>query len=73
VQVQDGKSSWVLSFRRLLLEYEVEYSIEASADLRTWSPAKGEFGESLLNSDGVPPGLSSRRLTCRVKPQDWVA
>ncbi|MHC1768796.1 MAG: serine hydrolase [Verrucomicrobiia bacterium] len=49
---QDGKSL-LISFRRLLLEHELDYRLEASADFEFWSPVTGQQTESSLNADGT--------------------
>src|ERR1035437_2400007 len=53
VSASDGGPSLVVSFRRLLLAYELDYSVEASEDLHTWSPVTGEADEPSLNADGT--------------------
>jgi hypothetical protein len=42
-----------VSFRRLLLAYELHYSVESSPDFQTWSPVTGEVDASSLNADGT--------------------
>ncbi|MFO1498685.1 MAG: serine hydrolase [Verrucomicrobiota bacterium] len=43
----------VLTYRRLLLAHEVDYAVETSDDLKTWSAFNGEPAEPLLNEDGT--------------------
>jgi hypothetical protein len=53
IQTQDGVRSLVLSFPRLFLGCEVDYSLDASSDLRMWSPVFGEANDPFLNADGT--------------------
>jgi len=53
VDAVDGQRTLTIGFRRLLLGHEVDYAIESSDDLATWSPASGESSEPTLNSDGT--------------------
>ena len=70
-----GGPSLVVSFRRLLLAYELDYNLEASPDLQSWSPVTGEVDEASLNADGTvttsvhagsPADSSSRFFRLRV-------
>lgn len=49
----NGLPAFVLSFRRLLLAHELDYRLEASADLQAWSPVSGQESEPALNLDGT--------------------
>ncbi len=49
----DGSTSFVLTFRRLLLAHELDYGLESSADLQAWSPVTGAQSEPSLNADGT--------------------
>ncbi|MGA2866066.1 MAG: serine hydrolase [Verrucomicrobiota bacterium] len=53
VSVSNGVASLVVSFRRLLLTYELDYNLESSADFSTWSPVTGQVDEPSLNADGT--------------------
>ena len=53
LEAVDGQRTLTIGFRRLLLAHEVDYTIESSDDLATWSPLSGEFSEPTLNSDGT--------------------
>ena len=43
----------VLTYPRLPLAHEVDYAMETSGDLRTWSPFTGQADEPSLNQDGT--------------------
>ena len=49
----EGQSYFALTFRRLLLGYELNYVVEASEDLATWSPLTEPVGAPQLNPDGT--------------------
>ena len=49
----DGRPFLAVSFRRLLLAHELNYTLEASPDLKTWSVVNGEADEPVLNADGT--------------------
>ena len=51
----EGRPYFALTFRRLILGYEVNYDAEVSNDLTTWStlPGTNLVGEPLFNSDGT--------------------
>ena len=49
----DGQSYFALTFRRLLLGYELNYVVEASNDLLAWSPVTESVGSPQLNPDGT--------------------
>ncbi len=49
----DGQSYFALTFRRLILGYELNYVVEASDDLSTWSPLTEPVGSPQLNPDGT--------------------
>jgi CubicO group peptidase (beta-lactamase class C family) len=75
LSASDGGPSLVVSFRRLLLAYELDYNLEASPDLQSWSPVTGEVDEASLNADGTvttsvhagsPADSSSRFFRLRV-------
>jgi N-acyl-D-amino-acid deacylase len=53
VNASGSQPSLLVSFRRLLLAYELDYNLESSADFRTWSPVTGEVDEPSLNADGT--------------------
>jgi hypothetical protein len=53
LRVVDGKPSFAVSFRRLLLAHELDYVIQASQDLRTWAEVKADAEEQSLNPDGT--------------------
>lgn len=61
----------VLTFRRLILEHPLEWSVESSADGRAWSAVETVGATDSLNSDGtlsvnVPmPGAARARLRVR--------
>ena len=74
----DGTASFVLSLRRLLLAYEVDYWLEASAEVQTWSPVAGEEAEPALNGErtvtatvkvGCPADPHARFFRLRVARQ----
>ena len=48
-----GQDYLALGFRRLLLEQEVEYRVEASDDLVHWEAGPQSVGDSAVNSDGT--------------------
>jgi len=49
----EGQSYFALTFRRLLLGYELNYVVEASNDLLAWSPLTEPVGSPQLNPDGT--------------------
>lgn len=52
-RVPGGESGWLLTYRRLLLEHEVDYALEVSEDLETWTSFTGYAYEPGLNEDGT--------------------
>ena len=67
----DGQRYFALTFRRLILGYELNYLVEASNDLVAWSAVTGPVGTPQLNSDGtqtvtvresIPADATSRRF-----------
>jgi hypothetical protein len=48
-----GSTFLVLNFRRLLVAHELDYRVESSPDLQTWSPVTGQEAEPELNADGT--------------------
>ncbi len=76
----DGQSYYALTFHRLILGYEVDYVVEASSDLVSWSPLTDPVGMPLLNPDGtqtvtvrdtVPKSASHQRfLRLRISRQE---
>ena len=48
-----GQTYFALTFRRLLLGYELNYVVEASEDLATWFPLTESVGAPQLNADGT--------------------
>jgi hypothetical protein len=44
---------FVVSFRRLLLAHEIDYTLESSDDLKSWSSVSAETSERTLNQDGT--------------------
>jgi hypothetical protein len=53
LSMADGGTSLVLNFRRLLLAHELDYRVESSPDLQTWSPMTGQEAEPELHADGT--------------------
>ena len=49
----EGQRYFALTFRRLMLGYELNYIVEASNDLATWSPVSEPVGQPRLNDDGT--------------------
>jgi hypothetical protein len=49
----DGQNYLALRFRRLLLEHEVEYRVEASDDLVHWQAVPQPLDDPVVNSDGT--------------------
>ena len=49
----EGQRYFALTFRRLMLGYELNYIVEASNDLATWSPVTEPVGPPRLNDDGT--------------------
>ena len=48
-----GVTSLLVSYRRLFLAHELDYRLESTADLQSWSPATGQEAEPSLNADGT--------------------
>ncbi len=72
------QTEWLLTYHRLLLAHEVDYSVETSDDLQSWTAFTGEADEPALNLDGtvatqirVDPATNARFFRLRVtrKPQ----
>jgi N-acyl-D-amino-acid deacylase len=53
VNATSGQPSLVVCFRRLLMAYELNYNLESSTDLLSWSPVTGQVDEPSLNTDGT--------------------
>ena len=51
--VVNGQSYLALSFHRLLLEHEVDYIVQTSADGIHWNDTAQSLGTSQLNADGT--------------------
>lgn len=47
------QTQWLLTYPRLLLAHEADYSVEASDDLQSWTAFAGEADEPALNPDGT--------------------
>ena len=58
----EGQPYFALTFRRLILGYELGYTVEASDDLLTWSPLTDPVGSPQLNSDGTQTVTTRDRL-----------
>ncbi len=68
----EGQTYFALTFRRLILGYELDYTVEASDDLLTWSPITDELGSPQLNSDGTQTITIRDRLPIALQSQRFL-
>ena len=68
----DGQAHFALTFRRPILGFEVDYAVEASDDLLTWTPVTDPVGSPQLNSDGTQTVTTRDRLPIARQPQRFL-
>jgi hypothetical protein len=52
IQTVNGQPYLGLTFRRLLLAHEVDYTVEVSSNLVNWLATTQQVGSAILNADG---------------------